>query len=158
MSNFDLIDLQDNFRSFQITFNLWKKRWEINVGNENLEWKTCKFDEKNREKVPSAPGLYSFVVNPCVNNHPHRYLCYIGKAESSLRKRFGDYLREKEDEKGRPKIVRLLTKWDGFLEFSYVIIDKGDLKILETQLIDIFLPPFNDQVSSKIHRIIGAFQ
>lgn len=158
MSTFDLIDLQDDFRSFQITFNLWKKKWKENAGFENFEWKTCQFDEKNREKVPTAPGLYSFVVNPCVNNHPHRYLCYIGKAEKSLQKRFGDYLREKNDEKGRPKIVRLLTKWDGFLEFSYVLLDRENLRSIESKLIDIFLPPFNDQVSTKIYRITGAFK
>jgi excinuclease UvrABC nuclease subunit len=157
MSTFDLIDLQDDLRSYQITFNLWKKSWEKNAGIENFEWKTCQFDEKNREKIPSSPGLYSFVVNPCVNNHPHRYLCYIGKTEKSLRNRFGDYLREKEDEKGRPKIVRLLTKWDGFLEFSYVLLDRGNLKSLESLLIDIFLPPCNPQVSTKIYRITGAF-
>jgi hypothetical protein len=41
MSTFDLIDLQDDFRSYQITFNLWKKSWEKNAGIENFEWKTC---------------------------------------------------------------------------------------------------------------------
>lgn len=153
----DLIQEQDNLIAYKREFYLYPKYWETLNRINIYKWETIQFDEKNRKKIPASPGIYTFVINPSMVSHPQRYLFYIGKEETSLRDRFNDYLRGARDKTERPAILRLLNKWYGYLEFTYTLLDKTDLKSIESQLINAFLPPCNKQVSSKIYKIIGAF-
>jgi hypothetical protein len=152
----DLIDLQDEYASYMIKFCLWKPKWQKYSLAENFEWVSHSFIPCNQKKIPNAPGIYSFVINPSVTKHPQRYLCYIGKSEN-LQRRFDDYLREVKSTSGRPKIVRLLNKWEGYLEFSFTILEKNRLEDIENYLIETFSPPFNDQFPTQISKITGAF-
>ena len=152
----DLIDLQDEYASYMVKFCLWKPKWHQYSLKENFEWVTYSFMPCNQKKIPDAPGIYSFVINPSVTKHPQRYLCYIGRSEN-LQRRFDQYLRGAKSVSYRPKIVRLLNKWEGFLEFSFTLLEKNQLAYVEDYLNKTFIPPFNDQFPTQISKITGAF-
>jgi len=152
----DLIELQDEYASYTVNFCLWKPKWQQYSLNENFEWVTHSFLPCNQKKIPSAPGIYSLVINPFVTRHPQRYLCYIGKSEN-LQRRFDEYLKEAKNTSGRPKLLRLLNKWEGFLEFSFTLLEKNRLEDVENCLIETFSPHFNEQFPSQISKITGAF-
>lgn len=153
----DLIDLQDELKTYTQEFRLWPKGWgKINdIGD--LNWITVKFDEEGLEKVPNKPGIYSIVINPGVTNHPNRYLCYIGKTERPLKVRIKEYLLEAKSSKGRPAIIRVLNKWNEYIEISLVEIEKEKIDELEKKLNDAFIPPFQKKFTAEVNKIVNAF-
>ena len=90
---------------------------------------------------------------------------YVGIARGNpgypgrtLRKRFSDYLYEQNNLSGRPKILRLLNKYKGYLHFCYSTINDSErLKDIENALIKAFDPPCNDQHPVKLNPVRGAF-
>lgn len=156
MDTLDIVNQQDNFISFRRDFFLNTKKWKSISNYPDFNWYSLPFTREKLAEIPEAPGIYTFVINPKYTNHPQRYLCYIGKADS-LKKRYRDYLSERNRESGRPKIIRLLIKWERFIEFTYTLIEKQELNRIESDLIDAFIPPSNERVSSEVHKIKGAF-
>ena len=110
----------------------------------------------SRRLIPDAPGVYTFVINPMVTNHPQRYLCYVGMTERSLRARFSEYLEESESDSARPKILFLLNNWKKNIEFCFVVHPTNP-KQLEDHLLVAFLPPFNDQFPGHVRKLVKAF-
>jgi excinuclease UvrABC nuclease subunit len=153
----DLVTLQNEFKSYKTSFCLWPKSWDSINDIGPFNWEICPFDNRYVDKIPSSPGIYSFVINPGVTNHPQRYLCYIGKSDRTLKERYWEYLREAKRIKGRPKLLYLLNNWASYLEFCYVTIEDGNLRDLEKRLIDAFIPPFNSDFSTEINRVVKAF-
>ncbi len=123
----------------------------------SLQWESIVFGESNAHIIPEIPGIYTFLIKHNVANHPQRYLCYVGKTERTLKKRYSEYLREAVTISGRPKILRLLNEWEGNVEFCYTLVEKENIKTLEKRLIDAFVPPFNSNFSANIGRIRGGF-
>ena len=156
MAIFDLIERQDEMQSYLYKHFLWIEQWHTLDHIGNLNWKSIPFTPENINQIPEEAGIYSFVINPRFTNHPQRYLGYIGKTERTLRKRYDEYLKEETNIKGRPKVLRLLNKCRGHIDFVYVVVPDNILS-LESQLNDGFVPPYNDDFSLKINRIIGAF-
>jgi hypothetical protein len=153
----DLTDEQDYLLSFKYNTYLCPKYWENLDELSHLNWKSIKFNEENLSKVPEKPGLYSFIISPRKTNHPQNYLGYIGKTSRTLNQRFKEYLDELDSIKGRPKVIRFLNKWEGYIDFCYVVLEDEDLILLESKLNDAFLPPFNSDFSASINKIINAF-
>ena len=153
----DLINQQDEFNSFKCNFNLWPERWTSIKDIGSLNWQTYPFDIEYIAEIPALTGIYSLVINPGVTNHPQRYLCYIGKSDRTLRDRYLEYLRESNNIKGRPKLLRLLNKWKSYIEFCYVPVQNGNAKELEEKLLDAFIPPFNSIFSAEINKVVKAF-
>ncbi|MDQ1352297.1 MAG: hypothetical protein QG657_2603 [Acidobacteriota bacterium] len=153
----DITNEQNEFKSFKKEFNLWPKYWEKLKDVADFEWKSCPFDPNNVDLIPNSKGIYSFVINPRFTNHPQRYLCYIGKADRTLKVRYREYFKEMNNEKGRPKILRLLNLWKGYIEFCYIEIDNVNLLDLEKKLLGAFLPPCNGEYSTDVNRIVNAF-
>ena len=161
MSVADLISKQDQLRAHQYTFDLWPQQWATYNLPDQFNWEIHPFLQDQIKNIPSKPGIYSFVIQLGVSSHPEcSYLMYIGRTERTLRTRFREYFSEKQnEEKGRPKILRLLNQYQGYLHFCCSTIQKKErIKEIEKALIAAFLPPCNDQFPSEISRITGAFQ
>lgn len=154
----DLIEDQDRFKSFEYSISLWPERWNSIIDLGDLNWEIVIFNEDNLSLIPEVPGIYSFVINSRITNHPHKYLGYIGKTIRTLRARYKEYLSELDNIKGRPKVVRLLNKWKGHIDFCYIRFPVGvDPEPIESRLNDAFMPPYNDDFSLDINKIVNAF-
>ena len=145
----NLVKAQDEVLSYDQTFTLWPTGWENYPAPIPLNWKSVKFEKKNRKTIPENQGIYAFFVKPQVADFQcHAYLMYIGEtgqdSDNNLRKRFSEYFSYKTNHK-RPHIHRLLNKWDGYLYFHYAEIPENvmNLNALETMLLDTFMPPYN---------------
>ena len=160
MSVADLIDEQNQLSAHRYTFSLWPQQWMAYNLPDQFHWKIHPFQRDQIENIPREPGIYSFVIQPGIASYPYcSYLMYIGKTERTLRQRFREYLREQNNEAGRPKILRFLNQYEGYLYFCYSTIrEKERIGKIEDALLDAFLPPCNRDFSSSIRRIIGAFQ
>ena len=130
----------------------------------NLTWKAVKFTDSNARQIPETCGVYTFLVQPSIANHPYcSYLLYVGKAQKNFRRRYRQYLQERRsgDEATRPHVTDMLQKWDGFLWFCYAGISQTDLiETVENALLVAYLPPTNKdfpaKVSAKLRRLFGT--
>jgi len=89
-----------------------------------------------------------FVVGPyCGGLKDHSYIFYVGKA-TSLKKRFSNYLLEKQGRGSNPReqIVSFLNDFEGFVQFHYTVVPKEDLDIAEGLLKDNLTPVANTQL------------
>lgn len=127
-----------------------------------LSWNCVKFDPANADTVPDTTGVYTFVVNPGICQHPAtHYLLYLGRARGvTLRRRFKDYLREKTADKGRPPVQLMLNKWPDHLWFYYAPVPNSSvIDALEEDLLAAYLPPVNQSFPATISKILkGVFQ
>ena len=99
------------------------------------------------------------MLQPEVASHTHcAYLMYIGKTTRTLQARFTEYLRERENERGRPKILRLLNIYQDYLHFCCLTIAETErITDIEDALISAFLPPCNSEFPAEVRPAIGAF-
>src|SRR5215471_10846852 len=98
------------------SFVLWPDRWQGSSLAVELTWNTVPFDPTATEQVAQLPGVYAFLIRPqntC--NLAFSYLMYVGMTERTLRERFGEYLHEKDSDKIRPKLLRVLPLYPGHL-------------------------------------------
>ena len=157
----DLIDEQNQLSAHRYTFSLWPRQWAAYNLPDRFNWEMHPFQQDQIENIPSEPGIYSFVIQPGIASYPEcSYLMYVGRTERTLRERFMEYFRERRNvERGRPKILRLLNQYQGYLHFCYSTIQQKErLEEIEDAIIAAFLPPCNDKFPSGIRRIIGGFQ
>ena len=159
MAVIDLIKEQDGLIAHRYAFFLVPEKWETYNLSDPFNWEMHPFQPDQAENIPSEPGIYSFVIQPGIASHPRcSYLMYIGKTKRTLRERFREYFRERDNPAGRPKIVRLLNKYHGYLHFCCLAIAKKErIGEIEDALINAFLPPCNDQFPAEVRRVIGAF-
>ena len=160
MSVEDLIEEQNQLKAHQCEFYLWPKLWSEYTLPIVFNWQVHPFVETEIPNIPECPGIYAFLIQPGIASfHCASYLMYIGKTERTLKKRFKEYISEKQKETRRPKIVRLLNKYQGYLYFCCSTIDPSiSIDDVEKALLNAFLPPCNDQFPARISRVIGAFQ
>ena len=164
MSVNDLIAEQDEARSYEHTFCLWPRLWRqyAEAPGYTFDWEERKFLASEADNVPNEPGLYTFVIQPSMANHPsNAYLMYVGKTKRTLRQRFKEYLKEMHRESGRPKIVRLLNKYPNNTVFCYSSVQESatTLSEMEKALIGALIPPCNkEQLPVKVRRIVEALR
>ena len=79
---------------------------------------------------------------------------YVGKAVN-LRKRFGEYLTR--ERLRRPKIIRLLEMYAGYIVFCYSRVEHDELETMEDRLLNAFIPPCNSQFKGVVQAAQGAF-
>ena len=147
---YDLVKHADELKADMRNFFISPKQWSKSQVKIPLAWQDLRFSQENKKNVPKKRGIYAFIINHQNNHFPsHGYIMYIGitgaKSEKrTLNDRFGDYLRDKKNDK-RPRINYMLNKYEDDLVFSYVPIDnqKIDLEQLEKDLNDALLPPFS---------------
>jgi len=130
----------------------------------SLDWKKVEFNQANKSLIPQCRGVYAFVFEHNHSNFPpHGYIMYIGEtgqdSNHNLQKRYGDYLRDKQREK-RAKLHYMLNNWEQCLYFHYASVKdkKINLKKLEQNLNDAFIPPFStNDFSATIRKGKRAF-
>lgn len=159
----DLIIELDQIKAHEETFVLWPELWQKYTKSHgfSFDWEENQFLASEVGNIPSAPGLYTFVIQPHIANHPScSYLMYLGKTKRTLRKRFREYFREKRRESGRPLIVKLLNKYPDNLCFCYTIVENSSLLTeMEKALLDAFLPPCNRrQVPARVRRPVEVLR
>jgi hypothetical protein len=159
----DLIDQQDKAKSYMHEFLLWPKLWEdyLKTTSPKFTWKIFPFDNRYKNKIPNEKGIYTFIIKPNIANHCCSYLMYVGVTErQTLRKRFKQYLIERNNPKGRPKVVRLLNKYHNKNLFfcCTIFTDVDNLKIIEGRLINAFIPPYVSDLPATIRRVIRGIR
>ena len=166
MSVKDLIEDQDYLKANSCIFHLLTQEWQNYNLSNSFTWEIRPFRDDQKSHIPLESGIYSFAIQPNVAQYPLcSYLMYIGLARGShekpgrtLRKRFGDYLREQDNPSGRPNILRLLNKYKGYLHFCYTVIHESEqLKEIEDALIRAYFPPCNKQYPGELNPAVGAF-
>ncbi len=159
-----MIAEQDEAKAHEHTFYLWPKLWQEYIENTDytLTWSKCKFIDSEADNIPQQPGLYTFIIQPCIANHPlNSYIMYIGMTSRTLRQRFKEYHSEMRRETGRPKIVRMLTKYPNNTYFCYTIVreSSSELKDKEKALMAAWIPPCNlPRLPARVRRIVEALR
>jgi len=130
-------------------FILWPAMWHsFNLDLSKFKWEQVRFQSKFKSKVPAKNGVYSFVIQPQIANHPHcSYLMYIGQTtDQDLRKRFEQYIQEQKGKRNsRAKVGMFLKKYKDHLFYVFLPLDnKLAPKDVESELLKAFLPPIND--------------
>lgn len=153
----DVIKDQDDLAGHTYEFVLWPRQWRSYVSTRTHSWIFHRLDERERSNIPSASGIYTLLMQPGIANHPQcSNVMYVGKAVS-LRNRFGEYLSKERRETGRPKIFRLLNKYDEHLWFCFTLVPKRQLQAVEDALINAYVPPCNDSLPADLRPVRGAF-
>jgi hypothetical protein len=136
--------------------------WKQYVPHSSISWtwRTLKFLPSNKGQVPDdRHGLYSFIVDPGLANHPHTtLLLYIGKADRmSFRQEFARYFSEIRNMKRLP-LCEWLYQCQEHALFSYCSID--DLTLIdaaEKSLTAALCPPANELYDGELNKAIKAF-
>lgn len=151
---------EKDFRYYNVKrFILHPGQWaHYAAGGTPLTWQRVQFSVLNRASVPNNEvGIYSFVVEPSIANHPSvRYLVYIGKTDrQDFRTRYDQYLAEPEKVKRREHIAQMVEKWPTHLWFYYATLPPNtDITAVEDALLAAFIPPHNHQFPADIRRTV----
>lgn len=156
--------VNEDFKPYQQNFFLIPKQLGGFSSRTSLDWQKVKFDASNRAAVPEGRGIYAFVVEHNDSElPPHGYVMYVGisgdRSEHNLRKRYGDYLREKKIQK-RVRVHYMLNNWSGCLFFHYAVVSdkRVNLHKLEKGVSDALMPPFStNDFSAKVRQSRRAF-
>ena len=161
MLRYDLDNgLANQFKSRTVSFILDPDQWHNVVLSSILSWEVIRFKEGNQKVLPkSQAGVYTFVVKPGIANHPEcAYIMYVGKTRNFW-KRYRDYLSNQRTQKGRPRVVWMLTTWPQHLWFCYASINDDTLiDKTEEELISAYIPPINDQYPADIRSAMSLWR
>ena len=127
---------------------LFPRRWREFECPVDLFWECVHFGEDTEAEVPDDfGGVYTFVVQPRIANHPCvSYLMYVGQTTNqTFRRRYGQYIRKRTSTEPKSvNISNMLRKYEGYLWFCYARIDDADVIIsVERALQDAYVPPVN---------------
>jgi hypothetical protein len=155
----DLVADVDEAKSNKVEFRLEGAHWKryIRPPSGDINWTIVAFEASSAKEVPTAKGIYGFVVHSSVAPEIANFLMYVGKAEKGLRKRFREYLKEAESPTGRPAVVYLLKKWKDHVRFWHAVLPPNEIIATEKALIDALAPPANKQFSAQIRHRNAAF-
>jgi len=148
---------QDEFAIHSYTFYLLPRLWRECVVADPLGWTVAKFEDNSRDNIPTQSGIYTFLLQPGIADHPScSYLMYVGQA-SNLATRFGNYLTTEQKPTGRPKLRRFFYRYEGYIWFCYTQVPANKLDDIESALLAGYVPPLNSQLPGSIRAARGAF-
>jgi hypothetical protein len=155
----DLIDGEYLVRHTH-TITLWPERWgglNLPLG---LTWTVVPFTTESVAAVSAEPGVYAFIIRPQTPlTLDTSYLMYIGMTDRPLVQRYRDYLRERDSDQIRPKLLRILPLYGPHLFFAFAPTPDGSTpEAVEQSLLSAFIPPGNDRIDAHVNRIRKAFQ
>ena len=171
----DSLKLSDHIKihceDFILYPGLWKEFDHSLIDLSVIQWKEIKFlnedgDDLNplvKSITEEKGGIYLFMIKSNVLVGISEYLVYIGRAQKTdthnLRVRLRKYYYEYFGKYGRPKVTRMINKWGPYLYLKYFELEDNDLVVmLEAELINSVLPPFNDEIPKKrIRDAVNAF-
>lgn len=121
------------------------RRWLSFSQAHNLNWQSIPFRRGGGAGLPEASGFYCFVVANTLPNLPQvLYPLYAGETEN-LRRRYSNYVTEKNAANGRVHVRKFLKVFSGETVFSFAPYDadKVALQRLEKKLNDALMPPYS---------------
>ena len=137
----------DFLREHSFKVFLWPAAWKDAKVPVPLNWSEVEFTAASRNLIPKEKGIYAFVIEICDSiMPPHGVIAYIGQtgheSGGTLRKRFGEYLRDKGRGSKRPLVEDLFTLWSADLKFCFAEIKDPtvDLHAVECTLNDAVIP------------------
>lgn len=160
ISSFETKFGRRNLSDFHIkNMVLYPYNWATCKLPVKLTWRVVRFGERHASRVPYTSGIYTFLVQPGIANHPKcSYLLYVGETKvQNFRVRYRQYLREQSlgDKSRRPHVAEMLRKWDGYLWFCYAPVKKIQLiEEIEGALLRAYLPPTNKDFPADVSRAL----
>lgn len=125
--------------------------WKAFKSKHKLEWKRVPFKPESKALIPPLRGIYVFTALVSDDQLPiHGYLLYVGitgdgESKSNLQIRYGQYVRNLENEDGRPAVYYMMDNWRDDLMFNFVPLPDVavDLEEMEADFINAIMPPIN---------------
>ena len=152
----------ERLRDARVVFVHAPKMWDACILPVPLQWTSVEFTAENRDHIPSdKSGVYAFMLEPTFLGPPRSaYLLYIGKADRRrFRRRYRDYIYERDQGFARPPISWMLEKWEGHIRFHYAPVDDVSLiPQVEEALLNACIPPYNERFTGSIGKAIRAFR
>ena len=151
-------ELANEARSHKLGLLLWPRQWEKYTPVVDLQWQEFTFEDSSRSSIPENPGVYAFCVKPEIgSNLDISYLIYIGKTDRTLRKRFGEYLREAFDPLGRARVYYFFNMYRPYLKFCCAPLpDDVSPKDIEDDLLKAYVPLCNPKLPAEVSRIVSV--
>jgi len=146
----DIVNITKKYKSELHGFFLDTKAWRQFKSRYSLQWQKVPFEGTG--SVPNRPGIYAFTVelSPPSKLPGHGYIMYVGitgdgNSKATLRSRYAQYVREKADGGGRPKVRYMLMNWSNDLWFNFATFQSPnvDLGRLEQDMLNAIQPPIN---------------
>lgn len=144
----DIVNEIDGLRKYRKTFILSPVQWQL-LNIPRLGWNNVKFTKENLDHVPDVRGIYLFIIKYNCDLLPnHGYIAYVGLTgndnERTLNDRYKEYLRDQVRPK-RYHIHELLNRWKDDIYFYFAEVpDRAiPLTVIETNLLDTLIPPYN---------------
>jgi hypothetical protein len=143
-------------------FILWPSLWERFNTMLQFSWTKTLFAKSAINQIPQRAGIYTFVVEPHIANHPScAFLVYAGQT-GNLRNRFRQYIATQEGRRSQSPPVEVGLGQHAnknYLFFYYSFQKKNNLKKFEQALLSGFVPPWNNKktVSASVGNIVRAF-
>ena len=133
--------------------------WKDSNQTKHLVWsRPRRWDPKKRDDIPQEPGVYAFLLIPSLEGVPQgSYVLYIGKAEQSLRERYGGYANEPKRKNARPRILKMFRTWPKHLWYSYAVTSKTKANHAELKLRSALIPPINYDIDADLNAAQKAF-
>lgn len=155
----DLIRAHEAGKTHRINSLMMPTFWTAYTSPNSLTWQQVKFGVAANNLPDDKIGVYCFVIEPNVAKVPCcGLLVYIGRARNSFRKRYSEYLAEKDNPAGRPKVVMMLNLWEDHLTYYYAELPTGDeCTAEESRLLTAFVPEFNSTLPATVQARTGAF-
>jgi hypothetical protein len=155
----DLIDAHGAAKSHRINALMMPTFWTAYSSPNVLAWQQVKFGVPANNLPDDKIGVYCFVIEPNIAQIPRCGLVvYIGRARNSFRTRYENYLKEKDDSAGRPKVVVMLNLWKDHLTYYYAELPTPDeCSAEESRLLTAFVPEFNSTLPATVQAKTGAF-
>lgn len=146
----DLVDHTRKYKAELYSFFLDLKSWRQFKSKHKLTWQKLRFGATNHGAVPKERGIYAFTVELEPSQMPmHGYLLYVGitgdTSDANLYKRYAQYLRQRKNKDGRPRMYIALENWADDLFFNFVPLPSPSVNLakLEKDLINAVKPPVN---------------
>lgn len=153
----DILTQQEEIKKYATEFILWPDAWSRFSSPHSRQWAMVRLERNQRVRVPNDPGVYTLLVQPGIANHPAcSFLMYVGQAVSLCR-RFSEYLGAERKASGRPKVLRLLHRYDPHVWFCFTKVAAKHLDLTEDALISAYLPPCNEEVPAEVRKGRNAF-
>lgn len=139
----------------------YPKRWNTFAGKHQLVWQSRPFITNSRATIPGDPGFYCFVVANAAASLPAVFFPLYAGETDNLKRRFGDYLREKTSPSGRVQVRKFLNVFSGEVAFAFAPYNSDTVtrRSIEKELNDALMPPYSQKdFSAAVKRKKAAWQ
>ena len=151
----------DYWRQHTVRTILWPRAWKNAAVSTPLHWGKVEFSADNANLIPRTRGVYAFSISIKASIFPcHGIIVYFGET-SSLRRRYREYIRDKERGPKRIKMGNLFNLWPDDLDFFFAEIEDPnfDLEQVEETLNDAVIPHcVTNDFSAEVRRLVAILR